>query len=258
MLPCRSRWLAGGAAPRRFLRLSISALLLLVFSSAASRTLVSAVAQPIPTAVPASPALYRLPWSGGMTFTCVQGNNGSFSHFGAEAYAWDFAMPVGTVITAARAGTVRFVSVGNDTGGPSWQYAPDGNDIVVDHGDGTSGLYLHLMYHGALVSVGQSVTQGQPLGYSGETGFASAPHLHFMVEHTDPVSAFSQSIPARFTDVAANNGVPVQDAAYTSGNATVAVTQAATIYNISNAPPLASQAAGPDASVATGGALLML
>ncbi|GEM_PF-2223526 len=201
---------------------------------------------PTPSPTPTTPSPYVLPWPRGETFTCVQGNFGKFSHQGVQAYAWDFAMPVGSVILAARAGVVRYVFQDSNVGGTDWKDdVSKANYVVIDHGDGTSGLYLHLMFHGALVKVGDQVGQGRPIGYSGDTGFGTGPHLHFMVEKTLPLNWFSQSIPVHFADVAANGGVPVEDSAYTSGNAGAAVTRAPTIVNIANAPASVSPGATP-------------
>ncbi|MCL4541494.1 MAG: NBR1-Ig-like domain-containing protein [Chloroflexi bacterium] len=184
-------------------------------------------------AAPNTSSPYLLPWPGGETFKCIQGNNGTFSHTGLEAYAWDFAMPVGSVVLTARGGRVRFVYQESDVGGVNWQlYADKGNYVVVDHGDGTSALYLHLMYHGSLVRVGQTVQQGQPIAYSGETGFTSMPHLHFMVEHSSPFDPYTQSIPVTFRDVSTGGGVPQTGGTYTSGNAHVAVTHAPVVIKL--------------------------
>ena len=249
---------AGGVPRRgagRRLAATVAVLACLVwFAAALPRTASVSAAAATPSATPTpNPANspYLLPWSGGQTASCVQGNNGSFSHHGLEAYAWDFAMPVGSPVLAARGGTVRFVKDDSNVGGPNWkQFASQGNYVVVDHGDGTSALYLHLMLHGAVVKVGDRVRQGQLLAFSGATGFASGPHLHFMVEKTDPDSPYTQSLPARFKDVTNNGGVPIDGTDYTSGNAVSPVAHAPTIINISNPPP--SPTGTPGSAVGSG------
>ncbi|MCM1330062.1 MAG: peptidoglycan DD-metalloendopeptidase family protein [Ruminococcus sp.] len=64
-----------------------------------------------------------------------------------------------------------------------------GNCVIIDHGNGISTLYAH--HQSLAVSVGDTVVQGQTLGYIGQTGNAYGNHLHFEVringEHTDPL-----------------------------------------------------------------------
>ncbi len=185
---------------------------------------------PAPTPTPSSP--YRLPWPGGESLNVIQGNNSAFSHTGIEAYAWDFSMPTGSIIEAARGGTVRYLREDSNAGGGDVNlFGWAGNYLVIDHGDGTSGLYMHLMYHGALVSVGQKVQQGEPIALGGGTGFATGPHLHFMVERTEPGSWYDQSLPVTFADVASDGGVPKQNQTYTSGNAADAYWQSGNVVN---------------------------
>ena len=52
-----------------------------------------------------------------------------------------------------------------------------GNYVMIDHGNGKMTVYAHLT--NAVVSTGQSVSQGQVLGYVGSTGYSTGPHLHF-------------------------------------------------------------------------------
>jgi len=177
---------------------------------------------PTATPLPAVPSPYLLPYPGGTSYLIQQGNNGNFSHTGYQRYAWDFGMPMGSLILAAREGRVSFVDDSHTTGGDNYtKYASEGNYIAIDHGDGTTALYLHLMYDGALVKVGDRVKRGAPIAYSGRTGFATGPHLHFQVQRTDPGSYFSQSIPTTFADVTSDGGVPQYDKSYTSGNGPV-------------------------------------
>ena len=82
----------------------------------------------------------------------------------------DIAGPNGGAIVAARSGTVIY-SQFNDGG--------YGNMIVIDNGGGYATAYAHQSRLGA--SVGQSVSQGQVIGYEGSTGFSTGPHLHFEI-----------------------------------------------------------------------------
>jgi murein DD-endopeptidase MepM/ murein hydrolase activator NlpD len=176
-------------------------------------------ATPTPAPVPRGPRIYKLPYPGGLSFNVCQGNNHvGWTHVGLAAYAWDFCMPIGTPILAARGGTVVAVRQNSNIGGWGAKFADDANYVVIDHGDGTSGLYMHLMLNGARVRAGDTVQTGQLIAYSGNTGWTSAPHLHFMVMKTAPDDYYTQSVPVLFTDVATNGGLPLEDSDYVSGN----------------------------------------
>lgn len=113
--------------------------------------------------------IWPLPSAGRVTteFGADQWVNGVFSsgHKGI-----DIAIAGGTPIYAAHNGTVA-ATTGH------WSY---GNVVMIDNGDGISTLYAH-MQSAAIVSVGQTVTQGQVIGYVGSTGNSSGNHLHFEV-----------------------------------------------------------------------------
>ena len=81
----------------------------------------------------------------------------------------DIAVPEGTPIRAAASGTVILASY---SGGY-------GNYTCMDHGGGLSTCYGH--QSGFAVSSGSSVSQGDTIGYSGNTGTSTGPHLHFEV-----------------------------------------------------------------------------
>ena len=112
-------------------------------------------------------------------YRIVQGFNGAFSHSGASRYALDFAAPVGTPILAAREGVVIDTKDTGTKGGASARFAKYANYVVILHSDGTTGEYYHLKHKGVTVSRGQTVQRGQLIGYTGNTGFSSLPHLHF-------------------------------------------------------------------------------
>lgn len=113
-----------------------------------------------------------------------QGFDGAFSHADDEnRYALDFAAPVGTPVLAARAGIVLQVETGYRAHGLDYAHdAARANFIRILHDDGSMALYGHLAPDGAQVVVGQRVELGQRIGTSGNTGYSSAPHLHFVVQ----------------------------------------------------------------------------
>lgn len=151
-------------------------------------------------------SLYLLPYACGDAFTCSQGNFGS-SHQGSQAYAWDFAMPKGTPVHAARAGVVAYAEVRSPPGSPC--YDPPGlleschnkaNFVGVRHADGTVALYMHLRQ--LAVGEGDVVAQGDVIGLSGNSGYTSGPHLHFQLQN-DCGIWFCQSVPVSFADAPA-------------------------------------------------------
>ncbi|MES2203557.1 MAG: peptidoglycan DD-metalloendopeptidase family protein [Patescibacteria group bacterium] len=87
----------------------------------------------------------------------------------------DFGASPGTRVLAAAGGVV--LGTGNtDTTCPNASF---GKWVFVKHPNGLSTLYAHLSV--ISVSQGQSVSQGSVVGYSGSTGYATGPHLHFGV-----------------------------------------------------------------------------
>lgn len=127
---------------------------------------------------------YVLPFAVGETFETGL-TNCSSSYHGAgqpDQYAFDFNMPVGTPFSAARAGTVFKVVEDAPSGGGG-----AGNYVIIDHHDGTYGLYYHSPKDGIAVAVGDDVAQGDELGVTGRSGLAGYPHLHFIVVQGNPI-----------------------------------------------------------------------
>jgi len=81
----------------------------------------------------------------------------------------DIAVPTGVPIAAAGSGVVVVA-------GPNGGY---GNFVVIDHNNGYSTAYAHQSQ--IAVSQGQTVKQGEVVGYVGSTGFSTGPHLHFEI-----------------------------------------------------------------------------
>lgn len=68
-----------------------------------------------------------------------------------------------------------------------------GNCVMINHGGGRVTLYAHMSAYNC--SYGQTVTQGDVIGYVGSTGMSTGPHLHFEVRingsTVDPMQYFS-------------------------------------------------------------------
>lgn len=148
-------------------------------------------------APPADDYLYRLPYAAGRAYRVLQGFGSSFSHTGREHYAVDFDMPEGTPVLAAREGVVARVVERHDRGCWERGCGKFANFIVILHPDGTTGEYYHLRRDGAVVEEGEAVRRGQLIGYSGNTGHTTTPHLHFAVYRADSWGQ-TRSLPFRF------------------------------------------------------------
>jgi murein DD-endopeptidase MepM/ murein hydrolase activator NlpD len=92
----------------------------------------------------------------------------------------DFASSYGTGIKATKAGKVILRSY----------HSGYGNYMIIDHGNGISSLYAHMS--GFNATVGQTVAQGQIIGFIGSTGASTGPHLHFEIRvngnHVNPMT----------------------------------------------------------------------
>ncbi|HEY0265509.1 MAG TPA: peptidoglycan DD-metalloendopeptidase family protein [Rhizomicrobium sp.] len=83
----------------------------------------------------------------------------------------DFAVPTGTPVMAAGAGTVQFMGRANGYG----------NFVLINHGNNYATAYGHLARFAPGMRQGARVRQGQVFAYSGMTGMATGPHLHYEI-----------------------------------------------------------------------------
>ncbi|MBT9560061.1 MAG: M23 family metallopeptidase [Myxococcales bacterium] len=92
-------------------------------------------------------------------------------HTWKKHLAIDYAAPVNTPVQAVASGRVSFVG----------KQSASGNLVVIEHAGGHSSYYAHLNKFGD-VKEGDAVTQRSVIGYVGQTGRATGPHLHFAIK----------------------------------------------------------------------------
>jgi murein DD-endopeptidase MepM/ murein hydrolase activator NlpD len=164
---------------------------------------------------------YNLPFGRGESYELSQGNCTDFSHTveSGKAFSFDFMMDIGTPIHAARAGQVAFIEDGffDDNG-----VDEDFNVIIIEHEDKTFAYYIHLTNAGVTVELGEFVNQGDVIGYSGNTGMSTGPHLHFHVVKTNDecfkenVIGDCPTIPITFMNASPNDKILNQGIVYTA------------------------------------------
>ena len=115
----------------------------------------------------------------------------------------DLAAPIGTPIKASLGGTV--VGTGNtDSIRGCYSF---GKWVMVKHNNGLSTMYSHLSQ--IIAYNGQTVATGDLLGYSGETGYATGPHLHFGVYVSSATQILKLGSATKSTTPCANAVMPV-------------------------------------------------
>lgn len=152
-----------------------------------------------PAATPDPEAVYQLPFDERLQLRVDQGFGGSYSHSDEHSFhAVDISMDEGTPIRAARAGVV--MSVESDFHGAGTDVAKFGdraNHIRIVHADGTMAVYAHLALESVVVGIGDRVRAGEIIAQSGNTGFSSGPHLHFVIQRNKGGTLIS--VPFEFT-----------------------------------------------------------
>ena len=154
-------------------------------------------------------SIYIPPVAQGKDYLISQAFDGEFSHKDQQnQYAVDIVMPIGTPVHAARSGTVMEVNNDFFKGGiDNNAYRSRANSIRILHNDGSMGVYAHLALETAEVYPGLHVQAGQLIAYSGNTGFTTGPHLHFVVQVNQNMRLVS--VPFKFINERGNLQVPV-------------------------------------------------
>ena len=134
--------------------------------------------------------IYSLPFENNKKVFLIQAYDSKMSHKGELAL--DFKIKKKTKICAARDGVVIAAREDSEEGGLKPENMSDGNHISIQHYDGSVAHYWHLIKEGVLVSIGDTITKGQPIGLSGNTGYSAFPHLHFEVVGYDGTGKYGQ------------------------------------------------------------------
>jgi murein DD-endopeptidase MepM/ murein hydrolase activator NlpD len=164
------------------------------------------------TAVHDDATRYRLPYRAALPRLVSQAVGDEPTHRDPRSfYAFDFMLPPGAEVLAAREGVVARVVEGIGSPDRLMAAATDGkitpaNVVHVLHDDGTFASYLHLR-SGIPVREGIPVKRGQLLAHSGDSGSPSGPHLHFSVDRKLPGGRI-ESLPIRFGQPGEEGVVP--------------------------------------------------
>jgi hypothetical protein len=126
--------------------------------------------------------------------------------------AIDFNLQIGDTVYASRDGLVYEVKEDSNKGGNNLSFEKYGNYINVYHEDGTIAKYVHLKKDGSWVDVGDQIKAGQAIGFSGNTGYSSGPHLHFMVVHNEDFK--SKTLAVQFLNYKSESFIPQEGKSY--------------------------------------------
>ncbi len=152
-----------------------------------------------PDAIHAPDLPYRPPFAAGQRFQISQASPDAITHVSSDSrYAVDIVMPEQTAVYAARGGMVIEVAHSNFRGGADWgKFGAQANVVRILHDDGSFALYAHLSWDSIRVRAGQRVERGEAIAASGNTGYSTGPHLHFVVVRNAGLRV--ESVPVTFS-----------------------------------------------------------
>lgn len=145
--------------------------------------------------------LYRAPFAISNSYPISQAFPVAATHTTPDSiYAVDIVMPVGTDVVVARGGVVFDTASTNFRAGQDAERdGPAANVVRILHDDGTYAIYAHLNTNTIRVRPGDRVARGEYIADSGNTGFSTGPHLHFVVVRNAGLRV--ESVPVSFMGV---------------------------------------------------------
>lgn len=164
---------------------------------------------------------YEMPFGGEESRMVSQGVDGETTHQGDMRYSFDFAMPVGTPVLAARQGYVVEVIDEHGPGSADPAFMQRSNVVLIGHADGSIAQYSHLS-RDIPVRPGDVVRRGQEIARSGNSGYTHGPHLHFAVSVQASDGRY-RTVPVRFENGLSAGLVPLQGRAYAPANSPASV-----------------------------------
>lgn len=152
--------------------------------------------------------LYRAPFAISSSYPISQAFPVAATHTTPDSfYAVDIVMPVGTDVMAARGGVVFDTASTNFRAGlDAERDGPAANVVRILHDDGTYAIYAHLNTNTIRVRPGDRVARGEYIADSGNTGYSTGPHLHFVVVRNAGMRV--ESVPVSFMGVNASRVEP--------------------------------------------------
>ena len=133
-------------------------------------------------------------WGNGWLSQGIRG----VTHNGRMEYAYDYAAAIGTPVYAMRSGRVVSVQDKYPDWGGNKEQIHRFNHVWLEHDGGYRSAYVHLQQgfrYRVNLKVGDQVEVGQIIGYSGNSGWSSGPHLHVEVHRAGERFRFTQTVP---------------------------------------------------------------
>jgi murein DD-endopeptidase MepM/ murein hydrolase activator NlpD len=153
-------------------------------------------------------AQFPLPAPG--PYLCTQGCGGMLTHYFAQSFhAFDFRCPVGTPLLAMADGVITILSEEATASGIHCDNLYRWNAIGLRTERGITVMYVHIQPHSALVALGDTVREGQPLCLSGNIGFSPEPHVHIEAHVAAQGAAKGHSVPLYLLANASSPGEPL-------------------------------------------------